>query len=146
MGDDEEEVRRVVARADVAFNRGDLETYLDAYEPDVLIMVEPGKALQGRDALRTAMQGIIASGAQVTQLASQVMACGDLALWVSRWRVEWQDRSGRSVLRESCASSLFRKGMDGAWRVVIENPWSPCLRMDFAPRESEVRGAGVQTG
>lgn len=137
-GDDEDEVRRVVACADAAFNRGDLGTYLEAYEPDVLLMIEPGKTLQGRDALRVAMQRVIASGARVTQLASQIMAQGDLALWVSRWRVEWLDRSGRSMLRESCGSSLFRKGTDGTWRVAIENPWSPCLRMDFAPRESGI--------
>lgn len=144
-GDDEDDVRRFVARAHAAFNRGDLEVYLDAYEPDVLMMVEPGKTLHGRDALHRAMQGIIGSGAQVSQLASQVMVRGDLALRVSRWRIEWPDRSGRRILQESCGSSLFRKGAGGMWRVVIDNPWSPCLRMDFALREGETRSAGQET-
>lgn len=43
----ESSVAEMVALADAAFNRGDLEGYLEFYADDTVMVIEPGRVLRG---------------------------------------------------------------------------------------------------
>jgi ketosteroid isomerase-like protein len=73
-----------VHELDIAFNRGDLDVTLSFYENDASIVIEPGKPIiQGKAALRDAFTRALTLKGTATQLKTNVIESGDIALFTS---------------------------------------------------------------
>jgi len=112
-----------VARADAAFNHGDLDLMLAYYEEDAVMVYQVGRLVRGKAALREALQGLLPMNPTAAHEVSHVVESGDLALWTSQWTVRGTGPDGSPIVRTGRGCVVFRKGMDGGWRVAIENPW-----------------------
>jgi uncharacterized protein (TIGR02246 family) len=113
-----------IRAVDAAFSRGDIEGVLDFYEDEATMVVRPGLLATGKTALRTAYEAIFASFAQppsVIQERSEVLRSGDLALFVSRWRLTGRGARGEAINQVAHATSVLRRQSDGRWRAVIDN-------------------------
>jgi uncharacterized protein (TIGR02246 family) len=120
-------VERVVANLDAAFNRGDIESVLDCYEDDAVLMVEPGRRITGKDNLRGFFDLFMASGSTARQDRMHVTVQGDLALYLARWTLSTPGRGGASDEQHFIATSVFRRDAVGCWRLAIDNGFGPLV-------------------
>ncbi|WP_207935945.1 hypothetical protein [Actinomadura sp. KC216] len=52
-----------------------------------------------------------------------VYTAGDIALPIVDWIIDGVDRAGRAIHIEGTATDVARRGSDGRWRYVIDNPF-----------------------
>ncbi|TMR90318.1 YybH family protein [Nonomuraea basaltis] len=104
------------------FNSGDLAAVMEVYESGAVFVPEPGSALTGAEA-RAANGRFVALGLPITVRPRHVYTTGDLALLIVDWVIDGTDRDGRPVHIEGTATDVARRGADGCWRYVIDNPF-----------------------
>ncbi len=95
---------------------------MDHYTEDAVLVLEPGREVRGREAIREAMKKIaayFAHGLKVTQQQMQVLEAGDTALVLARTLVSAPGRD--DDLRE--ATYIYRREADGQWRCCIDNSY-----------------------
>ncbi|MBK8285375.1 MAG: DUF4440 domain-containing protein [Ahniella sp.] len=116
-----------VTELDEAFARRDLEAVLSHYEDDAVLVVEPGRIARGKEQLRRVFEYLFTLNGTAKQLDTHVLETGDIALFTSRWVFKGIDSSGVPFERESNATSVFRRGADGFWRMIIDNSYGPAV-------------------
>jgi uncharacterized protein (TIGR02246 family) len=111
----------------VAINKGDLEAAMRLYEPDAVIVAQPGNIARGKDAVRGAIAGFIALKPALKGEAFQVVEAGNIALYCSRWSLTGTGPDGKGVEMSGMSSDVLRKQPDGRWLVSIDNPWGTSI-------------------
>ena len=102
------------------FNAKDVEGLLGLYEDDAVLVASPGEPVQGKDAIRQAIEGFLAMGGTVEFLAeSEPVVNGKIALTHGRWRMVVEN--GEPMEAET--AEISRLDADGKWRYVVDNPW-----------------------
>ena len=110
-----------------AINRGDLEAPLALYEPNAVLMVQPGQLARGRIQLREALARFIALKPTLRSEAQHVIEAGDIALYMSRWTLQGADPSGQAVSMRGESSDILRRQANGRWLIALDNPWGAQL-------------------
>jgi uncharacterized protein (TIGR02246 family) len=109
-----EEVHALIAEA---FSTGDLDAFAQLHEPHATAIVPPaGTRVSGRDAIREAVEPIVARAPQAQIEVVEKLEADGLALTHARRRVG--EMSGRGAI-------VSRRQPGGTWRIVIDNPMSP---------------------
>lgn len=109
-----------------AMHNGDLDAAMRMYEPDAVIVAQPGQIARGRDAVRAALAGFIALKPKKTE-AYQVVEAGNTALYCSKWSLVGTSPDGKRVEMGGMSSDVLRKQPDGGWLVAIDNPWGTSI-------------------
>ncbi|MEV4805125.1 DUF4440 domain-containing protein [Nonomuraea sp. NPDC049421] len=104
------------------FNSGDPEKVAQIYESGAVFVPEPGVPLTGQEAYG-ANARFQRLGVPITVRPRHVYATGDVALLVVDWVIDGTDRDGRPVHIEGTATDVARRGPDGGWRYVVDNPF-----------------------
>ena len=120
-------VRRLVD----AINRGDLETAVMLYEPDAVLVVQPGTLARGSKQIRDGLAGFIALKATLRSEAEEVVEAGDLALYMGRWNLRGTDPAGKVIVMNGESADVLRRHEDGRWLIALDNPWGGQI---LAPR------------
>jgi uncharacterized protein (TIGR02246 family) len=94
-------------------NEGDLEGALALYEPDATFVPQPGQAISGLDAIRSAMTGEI----------QKVLEAKGTALVINKWTLEGTQPNGTPITIGGQSADVLRRQEDGTWRVLIDDPW-----------------------
>jgi uncharacterized protein (TIGR02246 family) len=115
----------VVEKLDAAFNRRDLDAVLSFYEDEATMVVEPGKIISGKSALKRVFEKIFSFNGVAKQQKMQVIEAHDIALFISRWTLSNQTTDENIEDQEFYATCVFRKNSDGKWRLVIDNSFGP---------------------
>lgn len=102
-----------------AFNARDLEGMLALYEPDAVVVAGTGEVVDGPDNIRAAMKSYLELQGDIRIETVFVIQSGEIALTRSRWEV----RDGDEVTASSSGAEVMRRGSDGKWRLVIDNPY-----------------------
>src|SRR5262245_29272858 len=87
-------VNRLVA----AINGGDLERAAKAYEPEAVLVYQPGQLASGSIQLREVLAGLVGIEATLTSEVLEVIEEGDVALCLGHWNLRGKDPEGQSVL------------------------------------------------
>jgi uncharacterized protein (TIGR02246 family) len=116
-----------VVRLSEAINRGDLEAAVGLYEPNAVLVAQPGQLARGLAAIRDAMQGFIALRPTLSTATSQVIESGDVALYLGRWSLSGVAPDGGAVTMGGDSSDVLRRQADGRWLIVLDNPWGTGL-------------------
>lgn len=106
-----------------AFNSGDIDALMELYEPGIVFVPQPGQIAEGTEQVREALQGLIALGGPIDLRPVEILKSGDLAVVVSHWTLEGTGPDGNPLSLASNTLEVIRRGDDGAWRYVIDNPW-----------------------
>jgi uncharacterized protein (TIGR02246 family) len=106
-----------------AINRGDLERAVAAYEPEAVLVAQPGQLARGTSALRSALAGFIALKPTLMSKAQEVIEAGDVAQYVSRWSLRGTDPAGKPVEMAGESADILRRQPDGRWLIALDNPW-----------------------
>lgn len=121
-----------VRMLDEAFGRADLDDVLAFYEDDAVLVMEPGRVARGKDELTRFFLHVFALKGHATQIETKLLESGDIALFTSRWRFVGTTLEGVPFEQESIATSVFRRGVDGGWRMVIDNSHGPAILTGIA--------------
>nr|WP_042195801.1 nuclear transport factor 2 family protein [Kibdelosporangium sp. MJ126-NF4]CTQ93011.1 conserved hypothetical protein [Kibdelosporangium sp. MJ126-NF4] len=97
-----------------AFNTFDPDEVERLYEPDGLLVLDPDNPLTGADRARANAE-LQALGKPITVRPRHVHVNGDIALLIVDWAIVDTGISGT-------ATDVARRGQDGRWRYVIDNP------------------------
>ncbi|WP_116101198.1 YybH family protein [Amycolatopsis thermalba] len=119
LADRPEDVPAVFAER---FNTGDPAATAELYEPGAVFVASPGSPLTGADA-HAANARFQALGVPITVRPRQVYATGEIALLIVDWVIDGTDREGRPVRIDGTATDIARRGGDGRWRYVVDNPF-----------------------
>ncbi|MCE7005892.1 DUF4440 domain-containing protein [Kibdelosporangium philippinense] len=97
-----------------AFDSFDPAQVERVYEPESLLVLDAGKPLTGaeRASANAELQKL---GKRITVEPRHVYVCGDIALLLVDWKIPDAGISGT-------ATDVARRGPDGCWRYVIDNP------------------------
>jgi ketosteroid isomerase-like protein len=97
-----------------AFNTFDLAELELVYEPDSVLVPSPGRPVTGHER-RAANAELQSLGHKIEVRPRHVYECGDIALLIVDWEIPATGITGR-------ATDVARRGEDGYWRYVIDNP------------------------
>ncbi|MFI8948532.1 YybH family protein [Streptomyces sp. NPDC053750] len=121
LADRPEEVPAVFAER---FNSGDPDALAQVYEDAAVLVPQPGAPATGPE-LRAANGRLQRLGVPISVRPRHVYRNGDLALLIVDWVIDGTDPEGRPVHVEGTATDVVRRGPDGRWRYVIDNPFGP---------------------
>ncbi|WP_448318209.1 YybH family protein [Streptomyces sp. CO7] len=119
LADRPEEVPVVFAER---FNNGDAAALAQVYESAAVLVPEPGAPVTGRD-LHAANGSLQKLGIPIAVRPRHVYRSGDVALLIVDWVIDGTGREGQAVHVEGTATDMARRGADGRWRYVIDNPF-----------------------
>jgi uncharacterized protein (TIGR02246 family) len=106
-----------------AYNSGDIEAVSRLYEPDAAIVPAPGQLVAGDDRVAAMGSFLTDNRMPITITVRHVYVCGDLALLLGDHVMEGTGPDGKHVRVAGTATDVLRRGPDGNWRYVIDNPW-----------------------
>jgi uncharacterized protein (TIGR02246 family) len=106
-----------------AINRGNLEAALALYEPDAVMVGQPGQLARGSKELRAALGRFIALKPELRSETQNVIEAGDTALYTARWSLRGTDPSGKATTMGGVSSDVLRRQRDGRWLIAVDNPW-----------------------
>ena len=105
------------------FNAGDLDGLLELYDPNALLMAQPGKTVQGHTAIREALGGFLALKGTFALTFQTALQTGDTALIFSRWTLSGGQSPDGPVSLAGQTSDVARRQADGGWLIMIDNPF-----------------------
>jgi len=118
--------RTVAALAD-AVNRGDLAAAAACYEPEAVLVAQPGLVARGSTLIREVLQAFMATRPTLVTLASHLIEAGDLALYLGRWSLVGVGPGGAPVTMGGESADVLRRQADGRWMIALDNPWGAAV-------------------
>lgn len=104
-----------------AFNAADHATLVELFEPRAIFVTRPGDVIAGAEREQS-LRDFLRLGLPIELTSRQTYVSGDLALLISDHRIEGTTPGGGMVRVEGTSADVARRGVDGAWRIVIDNP------------------------
>lgn len=120
----------VVRKLDEAFHSKNMEAVLSCYEDDATLVIEPGQYARGKAALRETFEVFFTFNGRAKQVKVEVIEAGNTALFISKWLLIKQSKANDETTQEFCATSVFQKGSDNQWRLIIDNAFGPAILED----------------
>ena len=114
-----EEVPAVFAER---FNSGDATALAQVYEDAAVLVPQPGTPVTGPES-HAANGRLQRLGVPISVHPRHVYRSGDVALLIVDWVIDGIGREGQAVHVEGTATDVARRGSDGRWRYVIDNPF-----------------------
>ncbi|MEV5323211.1 DUF4440 domain-containing protein [Nonomuraea sp. N2-4H] len=91
------------------------------YEDGAVLIPVPGHPVTG-SALAAANRHLQSFGVPMEAVPRQVYVAGDIALLIVDWSMRGTARDGTKIDMSGTATDVLRRGADGQWRYVIDNP------------------------
>lgn len=105
-----------------AVNAGDAEAVNRLYAEEAVSIWEPGRPLSGQ-ARRDSVTDFIAQQPSMKAAVRESYVTADTALMVVDWSIDTPGRDGGQEHLEGVGLDVLRRGEDGKWRYVIDNPF-----------------------
>lgn len=105
-----------------AFNTGDPDAIEQVYERAGVFVSSPGQPTTGT-ARRDANARMAALGLPIDVRPRHVYVADDIALLIVDWTISGTSPDGEEVSIQGTATDVARRGDDGTWRYVIDNPF-----------------------
>ena len=104
-----------------ALTRGDIDAAIELYEPDASF-VNAGEVVTGQVGIRAIMEAFAAVKPKFDIKPKPTVQSGDIALTGNNWSLTGTDASGNAMEMSGSSFEVVRRGADGNWRFVIDNP------------------------
>jgi len=99
-------------------------TLLDElYEAPAILVPRPGHPLRGPAARIAAHDHLLGFGLPIEAHPRHVYVAGDTALLIVDWGITGTARGGHPIDLRGTATDVARRGPDGRWRYLIDNPF-----------------------
>lgn len=121
------DVIATVERMTDAFHRADLEGVMAAYVDGAAVAFEPGRPVSDAAALRAGFRMFFGFKPRFTYGGHEVLVSGDLALHFAPWTMDGTGPDGKPLRQSGLSVAVLRRGPDGEWRLVMDNPFGDRL-------------------
>jgi uncharacterized protein (TIGR02246 family) len=105
------------------FAAADMTGLLSLYEPDAVLLPQPGVVARGHAAIRDALNGFLAMKGTFRIVGSKIVAAGDVALGYVSWTLDAAAPDGSPIHLEGTTSDVMRRQADGRWLIVVDSPF-----------------------
>ncbi|GAB2755523.1 YybH family protein [Streptomyces bullii] len=105
-----------------AFNSGSPLALARVYDDQAVFVPRPGTCVSGTE-LTAANSAFQSLGLPIRVHPRHTYVAGDIALLVVDWVIDGRRPDGEHVHLEGTATDVARRGADGLWRYVIDNPF-----------------------
>src|SRR5581483_3626775 len=106
------------------FSSKDSDGILTLYEDDAVLLAAPGAPVSGKAAIKESLEGFFAMNGTMEFVGeADPLVSGDLALSHGKWRLTLPD----GQVMEASTAEVMRRGSDGMWRYVLDNPWGTSI-------------------
>ncbi len=109
-------------------NSLDVETMLRFYHPDAVIIDAAGCVHRGPEAIGVELETYFSLGLQMSISQRHLFVTTDTALLILDWSYIGTARNGAQVNMVATATDIARRGDDGFWRYLIDNPFGAQIR------------------
>ena len=110
-----------------AVSAGDMEGILATFEPNGVLVGQPGMPAMGTPALREAFKQFMTIEPKITVTSHEVIQADDIALHSSTWKMSGKAPDGSPIEQNGFSVVVLRKQPDGRWLMVIDNPFGDHL-------------------
>ncbi|WP_321340538.1 nuclear transport factor 2 family protein [uncultured Cohaesibacter sp.] len=120
----------VIEAADKAISAEDFDSLMDFYAEDATLVVKPGLAVTGKEAIRKAFMAIaehFQHKLTVRQGQMEVFEGGDTALVVMKTFLDTVDSDGWDLTLVRRASYVFKRSSEGQWLCTVDNSYGTDL-------------------
>jgi len=108
-------------------NQGDLEGMAHLYEPNAAFVERDGKVISGSVAIREYLRGLLSIKPRIRIHHLGTIDAGDIAVLLSEWELDGKAPDGSHISDRGNTYDIVRRRKDGAWRLVVDNPWRTVL-------------------
>ena len=106
-----------------AFNSGDLEALMALYMPDAILMAEPGRQVNGKEAIRAVYAEFLSLKVPITLELLDFAVVEDIAQTRGRWALRGTGADGQPVDLSGTNADVLKRQPDGTWLVMIDIAW-----------------------
>lgn len=132
--DQKAQIKSTVDAMTSAFNKGDIAGVMRAYEPEAVVVGQPGVSVSGTEALRAMFAGFVAAKAQFTFVGHEVIQAGDIAVHLTPWRMTGVAADGSAIAGDGLSVAVLRRQAEGRWLMVIDHAFGDSLLKQAASR------------
>ncbi len=122
-----DQIHSTIETNNSAVAAGDIESVLATFEPNGVLMGQPGMPAMGTPALREAFKQFMAIDPKITVTSHEVIQADDMALHSSTWLMSGKTPDGHPIEQSGFSVVVLRKQPDGRWLMVIDNPFGDHL-------------------
>ena len=101
---------------------GDIDGLVQLYDPDVVIMMEPGNVQSGLAALREFFAPIVALKPKMKFTRLSLLEADGVAQLSYLWEMTATAPDGSVIEQGGVSSDVVRRRPDGSWAVIVDNP------------------------
>jgi uncharacterized protein (TIGR02246 family) len=105
-----------------AVNDSDVETLTELYAADGVAIGLDGSEVTGADGMRAMIEGLAGAIRHIDGSTRTLIVAGDLSLSSAEWTAEITLPDGTVVTQSGRTAEVARRGADGTWQVVIDDP------------------------
>ena len=105
------------------FNNGNIDFLMTLYENDACFASKPGQVVIDLESIRRTLQGLIDMGGKLEARVKRLLHSSNLALLITEWSISGTKPDGKPINLTGRGTIVLRSQSDGAWLMVIENPW-----------------------
>jgi ketosteroid isomerase-like protein len=107
-----------------AFNADDLDGLMALYEPEAVLVPQPGAVVEGSAAVRESLRWFLDRKGRITLDTKLVLRVGDLTYMSNRWSLTGGTMpDGSPAELGATTAEVARRQPDGSWLYVIDNAW-----------------------
>lgn len=106
-----------------ALNAGNLEALVALYEPEAVLMPQPGKLVHGTAAIRDSLAQFIAGKPKISLKPRLNTYTNDLAVVSAAWELSITGPDGKPVNVTGQSIEVMRRQSDGTWLFAIDLPF-----------------------
>jgi ketosteroid isomerase-like protein len=117
------DVHAHVAAYGAAFATGSSAVVDRFYETDAVLVPRPGAPLNGAAQRSAAYAHLLGFGVPMLAETRHLYVAGDIALSIVDWSMRGTARQGYPLDLSGVAADVLRRGADGRWRYLINNPF-----------------------
>jgi uncharacterized protein (TIGR02246 family) len=106
-----------------AFNSGDIENLIALYEPGALLVPMPGRVVEGTQAIRAALQELLALKGFMQSENQYALVHGDIALLRAKVHLSGTGPDGNRLEINNHTTEVVRRQTDGSWLYILDHPY-----------------------
>lgn len=110
------------------FNSMDVDVMCGFYEPDAILVSASGEPQRGISAIRAELLKYYAVQLPMVIVARHVFVADFIASLVLDWNIVGKTPSGDDFHMVATSNDIARRGADGYWRYIIDNPFGTQVR------------------